>query len=87
MVHVGLLSGVVFTLFYGILLWTIHLLSPDFIDCWTPAAQLPFTTLGLPTFEFVWAFCFGFTWPMLMVYVQDASIDESDVSTVGDASR
>lgn len=50
---------------------------PETAAYWNPAAQLPFSVFGIPTFEVIFAMAFGFLWPLVVAFVCDVRITET----------
>jgi len=69
-----------FVSFYGLLLALVKLAAPGYFDYWTPSAQLPFTILDVPAFEWIWALFYGVWWPTLMAHAFDFQIRPSSAT-------
>jgi hypothetical protein len=48
---------------------------PETLAYWNPAAQLPFTILGVPAFELVFALAFGLHWPLVFGWMCDVRLE------------
>jgi len=77
---VSLIGATSFLCFYGCLLAFVKMIAPGFFEYWTPSAQLPFTILDVPAFEWIWSFFYGVWWPTLMAHAFDLQIRPSPVT-------
>lgn len=67
----ALLSGVVFGVFYLLVLISAFLFFPAFHQQWTLENLSGITLAGVPVEELYWAFAFGGCWVIVMAYVMD----------------
>jgi len=70
--HVPVIGGVVFSVFYFVLIRYAFAVFPDLIHQWNFANLSGFAIGGVPLEEILWSLAFGAVYPLLMMYVFDA---------------
>jgi hypothetical protein len=67
----AMLSGVFFTLFYGLILMSEFFFFPAFHQQWTAENLSGLTLAHVPVEELYWAFAFGGCWVIVMAFLLD----------------
>jgi hypothetical protein len=65
-------GAVVFSAFYGSLLWIGFQLWPELVHHWNAHALSGVLILGIPAEELAWAVAYGAVWPVFIAYLLDA---------------
>ena len=73
----ALLTGVVFSLFYTLLLAFMFANFPEFSIQWTHSNLFGLSVMGIPVEESIWACIFGVCWVIVMVFVFNTEIPVS----------
>jgi hypothetical protein len=66
-------GSISYTLYHGLDVFAFTHVWPETAAYWNRAAQLGPPILRIPAFELLWAFAFGFLWPLMIGYCCEIS--------------
>ncbi|MBT8115105.1 MAG: hypothetical protein KJP04_06980 [Arenicella sp.] len=80
-------GGILFTLMYILGLFTVLTIEPDVINAWNHEKLLGIRLIGIPLEEYLWAFSYGFIWPMFVRFVLFENPIRSGQSSIPPAAK
>lgn len=81
LVYKGIRSALVFGCIYSIYVVVCFQIFPHFGNQWSWENLWGITLFSVPIEEFLWAFVFGYTWPILMIYTLNISFQTAKASS------
>lgn len=72
----GIIGGLVFTVFYFCILKSFFVMFPEFPGQWSLEELYGIKLLGIPVEELMWAFATGAVWPLIVAWSLNVQLDK-----------